>query len=34
MGDKEKAVSYYRVALELDPTIDFARETLQKLEWK
>jgi len=32
MGDKEKAVSYYRLALELDPTIDFARDNLEKLE--
>jgi ribosomal protein S12 methylthiotransferase accessory factor len=32
MGDREKAGSYYRLALELDPTIDFARENLEKLE--
>jgi ribosomal protein S12 methylthiotransferase accessory factor len=32
IGAKEKAIHYYRLALELDPTIDFARENLQKLE--
>ena len=32
MGDREKAVRYYRLALELDPAIDFARESLKKLE--
>ena len=32
MGDKQQAIRYYRVALELDPTIDFARESLEKLQ--
>jgi ribosomal protein S12 methylthiotransferase accessory factor len=32
MGDVEKAARYYRFALELDPTIDFARENLRRLE--
>jgi ribosomal protein S12 methylthiotransferase accessory factor len=32
MGDKEQAVAYYRIALELDSTIEFARENLAKLE--
>jgi ribosomal protein S12 methylthiotransferase accessory factor len=32
MGNKEQAIAYYRFALELDPTIDFARENLMKLE--
>jgi len=32
MGDKKQAIAYYRVALELDPTIEFARENLRKLE--
>jgi len=32
MGERDKAVHYYRLALELDETIDFARENLQKLE--
>lgn len=31
MGDREKAIDYYQFALKLDPTIDFARENLQKL---
>ncbi|MGA6926225.1 MAG: YcaO-like family protein [Desulfosarcina sp.] len=31
MGEKAQAVRYYRMALELDPTIDFARENLQRL---
>jgi ribosomal protein S12 methylthiotransferase accessory factor len=31
MGDIEKAVSYYQLAIELDPTIDFARENLIRL---
>ncbi|MEJ2725265.1 MAG: YcaO-like family protein [Deltaproteobacteria bacterium] len=34
MGDKENAMTYYRLALELDPTIDFARENLLRLEQK
>nr|HID57789.1 tetratricopeptide repeat protein [Desulfobacterales bacterium] len=32
MGNKEMAIRYYRLALELDPSIDFARHNLQKLE--
>jgi ribosomal protein S12 methylthiotransferase accessory factor len=32
MGNKEKAIRYYRFALELDPSIGFARESLSKLE--
>ena len=32
LGDREEAVRYYRLALELDPTIDFAQENLEKLE--
>jgi len=31
MGNKVEAVKYYRLALELDPGIDFARESLKKL---
>ncbi|MBW2616122.1 MAG: YcaO-like family protein, partial [Deltaproteobacteria bacterium] len=32
MGNREQAIHYYKFALELDPTIDFARENLQRLE--
>ncbi len=32
MGDRENAVRHYRMALELDPTIDFAKENLWRLE--
>jgi ribosomal protein S12 methylthiotransferase accessory factor len=32
MGDRGKAIEYYKVALELDPSIDFARDNLQMLE--
>jgi ribosomal protein S12 methylthiotransferase accessory factor len=32
LGDKEKAIRYYRCALELDSSIEFARENLRKLE--
>lgn len=32
MGDRQQAVAYYRLALELDPTIEFARDNLSKLE--
>ena len=32
MGDKNQAIAYYRFALELDPTLEFARENLMKLE--
>ncbi len=31
MGETEKAVEYYLMALALDPTIDFARQNLDKL---
>jgi ribosomal protein S12 methylthiotransferase accessory factor len=31
MGDKEQAIRYYRFALELDPTIEFARDNLHRL---
>ncbi|MEJ2586094.1 MAG: YcaO-like family protein [Deltaproteobacteria bacterium] len=31
MGNREMAVRYYQIALELDPEIDFARENLRKL---
>ena len=31
MGKTAEAVEYYRRALELDPGIDFARESLEKL---
>ena len=31
MGHREQAIRYYRFALELDPSIDFARENLEKL---
>ncbi len=31
MGKKEDAVRYYRIALELDPSIEFARDNLEKL---
>jgi ribosomal protein S12 methylthiotransferase accessory factor len=31
MGDTENAIRHYRLALELDPTIDFAAENLRKL---
>ena len=32
MGDRQQAIRNYRVALELDPTIEFARESLEKLQ--
>lgn len=32
MGEKEKAISYYKFALKLDPTIEFAVESLRKLQ--
>jgi ribosomal protein S12 methylthiotransferase accessory factor len=32
MGNREQAVSYYRMALEFDPSLDFARENLKNLE--
>ena len=31
MGKTDEAVQYYRLALELDPNLDFARENLEKL---
>jgi ribosomal protein S12 methylthiotransferase accessory factor len=31
MGDTESAVAYYKKALAIDPTIDFARENLRRL---
>lgn len=31
LGETEKAISYYKMALELDPGIDFARTGLEKL---
>ena len=31
MGEKEKAIHYYQMALTLDDTIQFAREHLQEL---
>jgi ribosomal protein S12 methylthiotransferase accessory factor len=34
MGERESAIRYYRFALELDPSIDFARENLMSLEGK
>jgi hypothetical protein len=32
MGDKDNAIRYYQFALALDPSIDFARENLEKLQ--
>ncbi len=32
MGDKENAINNYRIALELDPTIEFARDNLKRLK--
>jgi ribosomal protein S12 methylthiotransferase accessory factor len=32
MGHKKEAIRLYRIALEMDPTIQFARESLAKLE--
>lgn len=32
MGKKEKAIEYYELALALDPSIDFARDSLDKLQ--
>jgi ribosomal protein S12 methylthiotransferase accessory factor len=31
LGDREKAVAYYQMALEIDPSLDFARENLHRL---
>jgi ribosomal protein S12 methylthiotransferase accessory factor len=32
MGKKEKAIKYYEMALAMDPAIDFARDSLEKLQ--
>ena len=32
MGEKDKAVYFYEIALSIDPSIDFARESLAKLK--
>ena len=32
MGDKDKAVYFYEIALSIDPSIDFARESLARLK--
>ena len=32
MGEKDKAMTYYRIALEMDPAIEFARQSLDKLQ--
>lgn len=32
IGNKDKAIRYYQIALTLDPTIEFARDSLEKLE--
>ena len=32
MGDPEKAIRYYELALAIDPSIDFARENLIKIQ--
>ncbi len=32
MGDREQAVHYYELALSMDPSLDFARESLEKLQ--
>ena len=32
MGNKEMAIRFYKFALELDESIDFARDSLMKLE--
>jgi ribosomal protein S12 methylthiotransferase accessory factor len=32
MGHKKEAIRLYRIALEMDPTIEFARESLARLE--
>ena len=32
MGNREMAIRHYKLALELDPTIDFARKNLRELE--
>jgi ribosomal protein S12 methylthiotransferase accessory factor len=32
MGHKKEAIRLYQIALEMDPTIEFARENLARLE--
>ncbi|MBU0991886.1 MAG: YcaO-like family protein [Proteobacteria bacterium] len=32
MGNRNKAIEYYLMALEIDPSIDFARENLERLQ--
>ena len=32
MGDKETAIAFYEIALSIDPSIGFARESLEKLK--
>lgn len=32
LGNIEKAVAYYELALALDPTLDFARENIKRLK--
>jgi len=32
MGKTEKAIEYYLMALQLDPSIEFARKSLEKLQ--
>ncbi|MDH3949553.1 MAG: tetratricopeptide repeat protein, partial [Deltaproteobacteria bacterium] len=32
MGHKKEAIRLYQIALEMDPTIEFARESLARLE--
>ncbi|MEE4111440.1 MAG: tetratricopeptide repeat protein, partial [Desulfobacteraceae bacterium] len=32
MGDAEKAIAFYEIALSIDPSIDFARESLARLK--
>ena len=32
MGDREKAITFYEIALSIDPTISFARDNLNKLK--
>jgi ribosomal protein S12 methylthiotransferase accessory factor len=32
LGHKKEAIQLYRIALEMDPDIDFARQNLEKLE--
>jgi len=31
MGETDKAIAYYRIALSIDPGIEFARANLEKL---